>query len=402
MRNEWRGNLWMVVQLLMVSVILWYLFISVFALVNMRLRYTGYDVSDIYVGQIKSVDESSPLYQPYDSVHSPYTDFEMLMSQVRANPHVEIAAAGNNVATYLLNNIGRSWMCDSVYYSGNTRYVTPDVIRLYRLESLDGKSTEQLAEVIARGELIISQPDFDVNGYNDPAPFIGKDVCAARDSSVVRHVGALAYGMRRFDYEPQWGVVYHPLPENYVPSQMLIRIRPGHDREFRESFTYVDQRAGNVYISGLKSISSMRDVAQLSDNMRIRNCIIGSVFLLIVIFLGFLGTFWFRTQQRTEEIAVRIVNGATRRDIFRRFIGEGMILLSIATLIALPVEILIVHYDLVSAFIITYNYVTFRSIEIYQSFAAVLAILALLIVAGIWFPARKAMNIDPAYALKDL
>ncbi|MDE6395141.1 MAG: ABC transporter permease, partial [Duncaniella sp.] len=140
----------------------------------------------------------------------------------------------------------------------------------------------------------------------------------------------------------------------------------------------------------------------LSDNIRIRNGMTCVVFLLIVIFLGFLGTFWFRTQQRTEEMAVRIVNGATRRDIFRRFIGEGIILLTIATLIALPVEILIVYYDLVSEFIMTYNYVTFRSIEIYQSFALVVAVLALLIVGGIWFPARKAMNVDPAYALKDL
>ena len=53
MRNEWRGNLWMIIQLVIVSIILWYLFISVFALVNMRMRYTGYDVSDIYVGEIK-------------------------------------------------------------------------------------------------------------------------------------------------------------------------------------------------------------------------------------------------------------------------------------------------------------------------------------------------------------
>ena len=326
----------------------------------------------------------------------------MLMSQIRANPHVEIAAAGNNVAVYLLNNVGYRWTCDSVNYSGNTRYVTPDVIRLYRLESLDGKSTEQLAEVIARGEMIISRPDFDVNGYNDPAQFVGKDLYAGGDSSVVMHVGAVAYGLRRFDYEPQWGVVYQPLPGNEVPSQMLIRIRPGHDREFRDSYTYTDQRAGNLYISGLQSSSSMRDVAHLSDNIRIRNGMTCVVFLLIVIFLGFLGTFWFRTQQRTEEMAVRIVNGATRRDIFRRFIGEGIILLTIATLIALPVEILIVYYDLVSEFIMTYNYVTFRSIEIYQSFALVVAVLALLIVGGIWFPARKAMNVDPAYALKDL
>jgi putative ABC transport system permease protein len=35
------------------------------------------------------------------------------------------------------------------------------------------------------------------------------------------------------------------------------------------------------------------------------------------------------------------------------------------------------------------------------AYVITLAVLAAMIVAGIWFPARRAMKIEPAYALKD-
>jgi ABC-type antimicrobial peptide transport system permease subunit len=35
------------------------------------------------------------------------------------------------------------------------------------------------------------------------------------------------------------------------------------------------------------------------------------------------------------------------------------------------------------------------------SYLATIAILALIIIAGIWFPARRAMRVQPAEALKD-
>ncbi len=400
MRNEWRSNIWMIIQLVIVSIILWYMFVGIWALVDMRMSYRGYDVSNLYFGEIKAVPEESGAYKPYDNDHSMITDFKLLLSKIRSNPNVEIADGGINAVTYIQSAYNTAIACDSIIYRGNMRIVTPDIIRLYRLESPDGLSTEQLAQMIERGEMIISRSDYGDN--EEVEKFIDKDVYLYSDSSLVRHVGALAYGLRRLDYEPQWGTIYTPLPENSLPNQILIRVRPDSDKDFRESLRATNLRAGNVYVSGLQSVSAYRESAHLSDNIAMRNYLVCATFLLLVIFLGFLGTFWFRTQQRIDEIAVRIVNGATRSDIFRRFIGEGMLLLCIATIITLPIEIMIVHYDLISPFIKTYDYIKFTSIEIYQSFALVLVTLVLLIVAGIWFPARKGMNINPAYALKDL
>ncbi len=91
-------------------------------------------------------------------------------------------------------------------------------------------------------------------------------------------------------------------------------------------------------------ISAIRELTQSEEVATIRNFIVVMVFLLLCIFLGLLGTFWFRTQQRVSEIAIRKVNGATGADIFRRLIGEGLLLLLIVTPVAVLLDYGVAHY----------------------------------------------------------
>lgn len=56
-------------------------------------------------------------------------------------------------------------------------------------------------------------------------------------------------------------------------------------------------------------------------------------FLLFNIFLGIIGTFWFRTEQRKGEMGLRIALGSTRFSLKGIMIAEGVLLL---TLIAVP------------------------------------------------------------------
>lgn len=141
----------------------------------------------------------------------------------------------------------------------------------------------------------------------------------------------------------------------------------------------------------------MRERSHQGVMLKIRNFSVCAVFLLLVVFLGFLGTFWFRIQQRTGEIAVRKVAGATNADIFVRFISEGLILLAIAAVIATPLVVGIVRAEIHAKV----------GLEMLDSNAYIAGgiltflVLMLLIVCGIWAPARKATGIDPAYALKD-
>lgn len=402
MRNEWRSNLWMIIELTIVSAVLWFLFSFLCMLVHVRTTHYGYDFSDVYIADVRFVGDDSPVYQPYDSAHSYRTDLQLLVAGLRSNPCVELVGMGQNAVPYNYDYYGTSYSYteqDSTYtYYGNRRYVSPEVVKIIRLEGFDGVSTNQLAEILEKGNVIFSNIDPEyAEGRTAPEFFKGKEVYVSNDSSTVVRVDAIAYGLRRSDYEPLYaGVAYAPLGNRW-PQDLIIRIKPGTDSQFMESLKPADKQIGNVYISNVQHIDRRREVAHLEMNTMIRNFVICATFLLIVIFLSFLGTFWFRTQQRVGEIAVRKVNGSTRSDIFRRFIGEGMMLLGVATVLATAIEFAALHFALS---IIENLTGTYRTVA-YEAMVVTVTAMALLIIAGIWLPARKAMNVNPAYALKD-
>ena len=118
---------------------------------------------------------------------------------------------------------------------------------------------------------------------------------------------------------------------------------------------------------------------------------------MMSIFLGLLGAFWFRTQSRVGEIAIRKVNGATSAMIFRRLMGEGLLILTAVTPIALLGDWVLVRLDLV-----VYLFTVAAPLWQYATCAVITYLLiALAVVLGIWFPGRKAMAVDPARALAD-
>ena len=54
-------------------------------------------------------------------------------------------------------------------------------------------------------------------------------------------------------------------------------------------------------------------------------------FLLLNIFLGLLGTFWFRTQQRKGEMALMMAVGGSKQSVFFRLLSEGWLMLLLVT-----------------------------------------------------------------------
>ena len=116
-------------------------------------------------------------------------------------------------------------------------------------------------------------------------------------------------------------------------------------------------------------------------------------FLIVTIFLGLLGSFWFRVQQRVSEIAIRKTFGATDKDLFRRIIGEGMILLIASFLLTSACV-----WPFVKKFMELAN-VKWGTLVATEGIA--LGVLVIGIVLSLWYPAWRAMKIEPAIAVKE-
>ena len=154
---------------------------------------------------------------------------------------------------------------------------------------------------------------------------------------------------------------------------------------------------GNSEAAGL--ITSMMN----GDTDKVNSQAVVVLFLLVNVFLGLIGTFWFRTRRRRSEIALRMAMGSTRGGVFRLLIGEGLLLLALVTLPAMVVcynvgmaEFTIGRTSLISTWPIEWSVIRFLA----GSLGAWLLI-ALMVVIGIWFPARQAMKIEPAEALHE-
>lgn len=405
MLTEWKSNLWIVIELVIVLFVIQFLFGFILSTYDMYSSNKGYNLDGVYYADVKYISSKASDFQPYDSLHSYLTDTNVILSNIRNNPHVEYAAFGSaNAAPYNYNFYGFKLHlaeADTTYeYYANRREMDPEMARVIQLVGVNGETTDQLVEMLERGDMLISEMDRNYTWAEGIAPaeiFHGREVFIGNDTASLYHVGAIVGGMRRVDFEPLGAGVGYNKPNwslNYLPQLLGVRVKPGEGRQFIESLTPNDKHHNNAYLSKIVSVDLMRDRAHLQYTQMVRNVLIGAFFLMLVLFLGFLGTFWFRTQQRVGEIALRKVNGATDRDIFKRFIGEGLILFTMAIVIVETLVIATLSTGLLD------NMVPSAKITTCAILLSII-VLALLIVAGIWSPARRAMNVNPAYALKD-
>ena len=120
------------------------------------------------------------------------------------------------------------------------------------------------------------------------------------------------------------------------------------------------------------------------------------VFLLLNIFLGLLGTFWFRTQQRRGEIALMKSLGGTDHSVFVRQLVEGLTAIGYSHIFRL----IFINWNLANSELNAWmNGTTIEGGRFIITVLISFILIALMIVVGIWIPARKAMKVQPAEAL---
>ena len=154
---------------------------------------------------------------------------------------------------------------------------------------------------------------------------------------------------------------------------------------------------GNKLLVNVQSFKDIRRIVQQNNWNSVWQMAVGMGFLLLNIFLGLFGTFWFRTQQRVNEIAIRKAMGATNWEICRRLLSEGLLLLLVITPFAFGIDCLLAYFEMNQYY--DGGYFGWDRVAICAAGAA--ALVALMIIAGVWFPASRAEKVDPAIALKD-
>ena len=366
----------------------------------------GFNTDHCYVLKVREVSEAAPDYVKYESGQDRYKDLLTLKERVMARPEIYAATISSNAHPYNQNSSQNQLDIDTFSMADApllARTVDPDFFKVFRIEGANGETPEQLGEILQKERIIPSDNALlRKAGIRSLKDLYGKQmVYGGSDTLTLR---ASFIPMKYSDYSTIHGWAGASLFNRFHPSYMnfmegiSVRVNDNMDKDFAERLMAAadrELRVGNWYVASVQPFDFIREDFNRGERTGIRNVIICAIFLLVNIFLGILGTYWFRTQQRVKEIALRMVSGATRGDIFRRILGEGQILLLLVTPLATVIDWLLTHYEFTSWYD---GY--FEPVHFCVSVLAAWILMALMIAVGIYFPARRAMAISPAAAMK--
>lgn len=411
MKNEWRDNLWIIVGLTIVSIAIWFFSSALLSTLRTYFIPLGFEAEDIYVVSIGRLNSKAVKYVDFgdEADQKNSDDVRQLLTTIRQSQYVEAAGLSSNGTPYTGSYWGNSLKLagpkpDTIEFQANERRMSPELVKVFRLKSRTGKDLDLLQKILEEGGCLIS-PDPEAeerikNGelIHTAEELYGKNV-KNWDTTYTYRVGDIIDLVRTSRYDNFKGGSYI-LPINESGSisyidEIAIRVKPGQSEKFRQEFetTPAMMSLRNTYLYDLTKLTDKGTLIERDSVLKVRLTTIVIVFLLIIIFLGLLGTFWFRMQQRVSEIAIRRVCGASQGDVFRRVIGEGMILLfGAAIFTAIIGWIIIKKTDLIEGF---------TSVELLWLELATIVVVGIGIVISILYPAWRAMKIEPAVAVRD-
>jgi putative ABC transport system permease protein len=143
------------------------------------------------------------------------------------------------------------------------------------------------------------------------------------------------------------------------------------------------------------SLSPLTDVVSDSLAQRRFSMFLLGLFAMIALLLaavGLYGVIAYSVSQRTQEIGVRLAVGASRSRVLGMIIGQGMRLVVAGTLLGLAGALALAR--LVSTLL--FEVTPFDP----PSYAGTVVTLIAVAMLACWFPARRALSVDPIAALR--
>ena len=194
-------------------------------------------------------------------------------------------------------------------------------------------------------------------------------------------------------------------------ARILLRLKEGVSMQrFLHEFKpwmVKELRAGNLFARSVQSYDKLIEDGEAGGATAIyRRNLAMAAFFLINLCLGVIGTFWLQTRTRREEVGVILSFGGTPGYIVRLLMGEGVVLTFIAVLTGC---LLYLQYALKEGLEKGSGWIDSTEIYWVTDFAQhflivsfiVFFIMLVVVLAGIYIPARKISRIPPTEALRD-
>lgn len=404
-----RQNAWIAAELFLVFILLWYI-IDYFTTIGYADSIdSAYDIRDTYQVRLTTVPVSSPNYIHYENTEEQASDrYLSIIERIRQYPQVEEVCLTLDSSPYNPSYMDNQMGKDS---SNRVQFqylpVTPSYFDVFKVRSLNSEDPSALKNALNEKNIVISRKLAEALFPGEQAK--GQSIYMDNDNSF--RIGDVCGALKRDDYSHEERAAYFLLStssfKEWDEKQLAwslgisIRVKPGlNEQKFIENFQR-DMReqinVSNFMLSKVNSYYDLRERLYLTNGVTdaIRYRIAFMAFLVFNIFLGIIGTFWFRNEYRKPEIGLRLAIGSTRSQILQIMIGEGWLLLS---LVAIPAAILCVN--LAKLEFISTNIMQINFFRIFFGLSITYLFMAFVIMLGAWYPAWLSSRIAPADTLR--
>ena len=410
--NQRRTNSWLFSELVIVFVLLWFCVDVLYGLAFARLHPKGYDQEHVYKVTVNCREDQFIKMQDADSISRFWWHpLSEVIKNLKQYPGIESVCASFGTDAYSNNTMFQGYHIDgdtTHILGANIRYVDAEYIKTLRipmlhsihknLENEDWNAINNVNPAIVSAEL--------ADSLWGTTNVLGKKFSDYYAPNLHYKVIAVSAPQKNSDYNRYEPYIMTPYPEfvyklQEIPS-IYIRVKADADNnEFANSF--IKTMSAKIHIAPfyIFDVQSMKYYKLLDDanqgvTQEVNNTILMMSFFVFNVFLGLLGTFWFRTNSRRGEIAIRMAMGSSRKQTAVHFLTEGVLLLAIAALPGILVCINIwcadltvtIHADATVFRLITTLLITF-------------VLMAVITFIGIWIPSKRAMHILPAEALHE-
>lgn len=410
-KNEYKSNLTLWLELAVVALFLWYIVDNIYIVLNNYFKPLGFDTEQTYIMNLGYLEPESPYYHEYESSEDAAKDIEQIIDRLRAIDQIEAVSVSNMSSPHIGNNRSTKLFNDTIGTKdhGLIRMMSPEFFKVFRYKSVNG-STEELVKAFEENKFVISETMCN-DLFDSPEEAIGKVVSIERGKANEGSSGIVGAVSTDIRYDNFWSFDSYfgiPMHSGYLPSyanknitylEFCLRVKPEADRDFLEYFwenISEHLQIGNFYASQIASIPERKVNFQMNQTNALRTKGLLISFLLVNIFLGVMGVFWFKTQARKQEIGIRIALGDTSRGVLRKFYSEGLLILMTAMIPAMITMLVLKYADELNTYLMDFTFSRYLI-----GFVTTFLLLAIMIMIGIWLPARKAVAVPPAIALAD-
>lgn len=404
-----RSNGWVLAELFLVFIVMWFLCDSLGCLKYTFYRPLGYNIDHVYT-------LTTVIGGPTNDTTLTNADRYLgALQKLEQEPSVEVAAlcywslpmSGSNSYNSLAAQ-------DTIGVNARVINTTGGYIDVFRMS--DDPQRPFAKTPAGWNNVMLSQASFDRFREKMPAFSLDTPLSKYGDSTSVVTQGGKIEAFRTYRYGSDAAWFFYRMDENLIKTQfadnwaqIVFRVKPAADGpDYRAKF--IREIAPRLDVDDLFVADAVPYTEQQlqfevmnGDTDKVNSQAIVVLFLLVNVFLGLIGTFWFRTRRRRSEIALRLAMGSTKKQVFRLLAGEGLLLLALITLPAMIIcynigmaEFTIGRTELISTWPVEWGFLRFLLGSLGAWF-----LIALMVLVGIWFPARQAMAIQPAEALHE-